>query len=153
MRINLDGQHVRIYWNFHRKVFSVQVKVAGRWKVCDYANHLALISPIFKISNAGRIRVRREGRKNVHAFIEGILVSPFGADALEHMEMTEEYRISYDPYKNATFQAYQLGKEVEQACDCNIQILQASVREGRPILHGYAYPRVNTQQQSCQPTN
>ena len=62
---------VRIYYNFHKKLFSVQEKVNGSWKVVEYTKEIFLRNATFKVSEAGRQRVLKEKRKNVHAFVEG----------------------------------------------------------------------------------
>lgn len=51
----------------------------------------------FKVSKAGRQRVLREKRKNVHATIKGEPVFPG-----EYIK-GQSWRVKYDPYKNDTF--------------------------------------------------
>jgi len=65
------GTPVRIYFNLHKKLFSVQTKVDGRWKVVSHSSTIALRDVRFRVSQAGRKRVLAEKRKNVHAFVEG----------------------------------------------------------------------------------
>lgn len=69
------GTPVRIYFNLHKKLFSVQTKVDGRWKVVSHSSTIALRDVRFKVSQAGRKRVLAEQRKNVHAFVEGYTCS------------------------------------------------------------------------------
>ena len=87
----------RIYFNLHRKLFTVQHKTAKGWRVLHHADEVHMHFPCFKVSEAGRQRVLREKRKNVHAFVEGIIGDPmrlFPADL---------QRVSYNPYKAGTF--------------------------------------------------
>lgn len=70
------GQKVRIYRNLHNGLMSVQAKVNGRWLVIGHTADIALRDVSFRVSQAGRERVLREGRKNVHAYIIGSVFLP-----------------------------------------------------------------------------
>jgi hypothetical protein len=69
--------------------------VNGRWKVIKHTDSISLADVKFKVSEAGRQRVLREKRKNVHAFIEG----------MEIAELTEQIaqKVTYNPYKYEKF--------------------------------------------------
>lgn len=98
----------RIYRNLRNKCWSIQAKVNGRWKVVKRAKQLAGQDCFFKISEAGRQRVIRDGRKNVHAWIECrevMISSVFGVDSWP--------RICYDPYNDETFKCN--GRPIQQA--------------------------------------
>lgn len=89
---------VRIYYNLHRKQLSVQSKTPKGWRVVNHVSKVMLENVRFKVSEAGRQRVLRERKKNVHAFIEGDLVldgngGPIEADTL----------VSYNPYLRGSF--------------------------------------------------
>lgn len=91
---------VRCYWNFHRKLFSVQAKVDGRWLVVAHTAYLELDEATFHVNENGRQRVLRERKKNVHAKIHGRVVaidqpSLFGKHFYEN--------VTYNPYKNEHF--------------------------------------------------
>ena len=62
---------VRVYRNLHKK--CVSVKQGGI--VRCHATNVVLKDCKFIVSEAGQQRVRKEGRKNVHAFIEGYVKS------------------------------------------------------------------------------
>ena len=85
----------RIYFNLHKKLFSVQQKVNGRWKVVKHANAVYLKNGKFKVSEAGRQRVLKEKKKNVHAFVEG-------EEAFDFKSGTY-CGVTYNPYKHSTF--------------------------------------------------
>lgn len=89
--IDLIGKKVHIYWNFHKKLFSVRYK----GKVVAHVENIYVDSPTFKVSDAGRQRVLREKRKNVHAYVVGVVCEERKIDNLA--------QVSYNPYKNATF--------------------------------------------------
>jgi hypothetical protein len=88
---------IRVYFNFRRKLFSVQAKVKGKWVVVEHTNNIVLRNAIFKVSEAGRQRVLKQKRKNVHAFIIG--------ERFPYIPKSFVYRdeISYNPYKGPNF--------------------------------------------------
>ena len=66
-------QKVRVYWNLHSKIWSVQDCKSGL--VIDHVNHLSLEQAKFIVRKGGQKRVRTEGKKNVHAFAVGYLAT------------------------------------------------------------------------------
>ena len=62
---------VRVYRNLHKKCVSVK---QGGIVQC-HATNVVLNDCKFIVNEAGQARVRREGKKYVHAFIEGYVVS------------------------------------------------------------------------------
>ena len=88
---------VRIYFNLHKKLFSVQEKVNGSWKVVEHVKEIYLHNVTFKVSEAGRQRVLREKRKNVHAFMLGERW-PFIPKAFVYRD-----EVSYNPYVGPNF--------------------------------------------------
>lgn len=86
----LIGKKVEIYRNLNNGMWSI--KLNG--KVVGYSKYLTLSGPIeFKVSEAGRQRVIRQKRKNVHARIVGYI-----KDFAEHPRFKYKSLISYDPY-------------------------------------------------------
>lgn len=61
---------VDVYWNVRAHCYSVRHE--GR--VIDHMRKVALTDARFVVHPAGRARVLRTGRKNVHAFVRGELV-------------------------------------------------------------------------------
>ena len=90
-------KQIRVYYNFHKKLFSVQEKVNGNWKVVEHTNEIFIRNATFKVSEAGRQRVLKEKKKNVHAFIIGERF-PFIPKSLVYRD-----EVSYNPYKNENF--------------------------------------------------
>jgi hypothetical protein len=66
----------RVYRNLHRKCLSVQTMTPRGWRVTGHADAVTLSGVTFAVSQAGRARVLKEGRKNVHAFVIGTLEDP-----------------------------------------------------------------------------
>ena len=98
------GDKVFVYKNIKRNCWSI--KRDGLVK--QHANVVWLKDVTFKVSEAGRLRVLREGRKNVHAGLQGTLVEYCDGDSPEdqRIECTLEvpyHTIRYDPYDAATF--------------------------------------------------
>jgi len=67
----VPGQKVFVYFNLHKKLFSVRDHITGI--VVGHTDMIALENVTFKVSEAGRQRVLREKRKNVHAGVMGIV--------------------------------------------------------------------------------
>ena len=100
---------VFVYFNLHKKCWSVKNRSTGR--VIAHAQVVHLKDAKFKVSRAGRERVLREQRKNVHAGVAGDLISldqPF-------TPTTSSRAISYNPYKAAHFFDVASGAPVSEA--------------------------------------
>ena len=88
---------VQVYWNLHKKCWSVVALEGDRkGRVVTHADKVLLEDVTFAVQPAGRDRVRREGRKNVHAFVRGKWLSVLS-------QSSERYSIMYNPYKFDTF--------------------------------------------------
>jgi len=97
-----NGQRVKVYFNLHKEKYSA-VAMDGEYKgkVLGHFDELALRDVVFTVSEAGRQRVIREKKKNVHAYAIGQIaftnfpcVTPGWA------------KIVYNPYKMSRFYAY-----------------------------------------------
>ena len=82
---------VRVYRNLHKKCVSVKQNGIVR---C-HATNVVLKDCRFIVSEAGQARVRSEGKKNVHAFIEGYVVD--ARKSLELLDFGWE-TVYYNPY-------------------------------------------------------
>jgi hypothetical protein len=97
-----NGLRVEVYWNLQRKLFSIRL-LGGpcRGLVCMHTDAVLLEDVTFAVQAAGRARVLREKRKNIHAFVRGTLHST-GADVPVEVE-TVGWPVTYDPYRDTTF--------------------------------------------------
>ena len=99
-----------IYRNLHKKCFSVRQRgrVVGHL-MDDPTEHVLLKDVKFAVQPAGRRKVLREKRKNVHAFVRGDMVSPHSVPYPGLNQFTNE--VTYNPYHYSTFyfQASELG--------------------------------------------
>ena len=86
---------VEVYRNLHKNVWSVRDKRTGR--VIDHAERVIIRDARFIVQPAGRAKVLREQRKNVHAFVRGTLYSRIAATH------PADQKVSYNPYKAGHF--------------------------------------------------
>jgi len=91
------GTKVFVYYNLHKKTWSIRDCKTRR--VIGHSDRVVLNFVTPKVSQAGRERVLRDKRKNVHAGLEGYLLDP--------NNMWESPRlakgITYNPYKYTGF--------------------------------------------------
>jgi hypothetical protein len=105
---------VRCYWNLHARCWSIQDAKTRR--VIGHATRVLLRDVAFKVSEAGRQRVLREGRKNVHAFAVGELSAadwmetlrgpmPWITGDIHYQKHAKEKGrlVSYNPRRAGTF--------------------------------------------------
>lgn len=102
-------KQIQVYYNFHKKLFSVQEKIDGKWKVVEHTKNVNIRNATFKVSEAGRQRVLKEKRKNVHAKIIGERW-PFIPKSFVYRD-----EISYNPYKGANFMVIKEDKPLDWA--------------------------------------
>ena len=107
------GNKVQVYFNLHKKVFSV--KDIKTKRVIAHVNEIDLGDVIFKVSQAGRERVLREKTKNVHAFVEGTVLS-------YKTLCSDMVGITYNPYLYSSFVLISDKKPVYYAHTCNMSV-------------------------------
>jgi hypothetical protein len=91
-----EGRKVQVYWNLHKKCFSLKCPKSGL--VLAHTNDFFTLRRVrYVVRQAGRRKVIEQKRKNVHAFVYGILVN--AAEVTSHN--TE--RVTYNPYRDETF--------------------------------------------------
>ena len=67
---------VFVYFNLHKKCLSVKaLEGESKGRVIAHADSVELVNATFKVSQAGRQRVLRERRKNVHAGVVGTMTN------------------------------------------------------------------------------
>jgi hypothetical protein len=115
-----SGVKVFVYRNLNNGVWSVKSLLGSTYgRVIMHATDVLLVKPEFKVSEAGRQRVLREGRKNVHAGVVGDLIMAYGyqrqydifgttieaAHNLVALEYGDEVKglVTYNPYKYSSF--------------------------------------------------
>lgn len=84
---------VSVYFNLHRKLFSVRAEDGPeKGRVIAHADALGLHFCKLIVGQAGNAKVRREGRKNVHAFIKGDLAYLKGSLTLAGERAFQTYK-------------------------------------------------------------
>ena len=82
---------VSVYYNIHKRCFSVQDYKTGLVK--RHARNISLTNAMFVVRKSGNERVKSEGKKNVHAFVNGIVVNKYAKIDNEFC-----FPVRYDPY-------------------------------------------------------
>lgn len=110
---------VSVYFNLHRKLYSVRAEEGPlRGRVVAHATDVLILAPIFLVSQAGRARVLRERKKYVHAYVRGHMMGMTGSVLYpslppsfdvplpdESISATRKYGhpFTYNPYRTCSF--------------------------------------------------
>ena len=111
-----SGKTVSVYYNHHRKCPSMRVKGV----VVDHPHAVVLKNVKFRVQPAGRAKVLKEKRKNVHAFVCGQLVETYGevlhtspcvnglwvSQPHQQQVFSPDFQVAYNPYRDKTFIKY-----------------------------------------------
>ena len=103
-----ENDKVRIYFNLHRKQFSVQQMTDKGWRVKCHVDHLFLKNVTFKVNESGRQKVIQQKKKNVHAFAIGTVAN----NSASKYAVTQ---VTYNPYIDSTFIKVKDGSQVTHA--------------------------------------
>ena len=95
-------QKVRVYWNLHKKCWSIQDCKSGL--VRGHQSCIVLEDAKFVVRKGGQKRVRQEGKKNVHAFAVGYM-SEYSVSTSESLKKAfgNWSRVKYNPYADDYF--------------------------------------------------
>lgn len=125
------GVRVYVYFNLHRKCFSVKSLDTG--KVIAHTNEIILSDCQFNVSEKGRQRVIRERCKNVHAGVQGVVCDKWRFDDAPYY-ITQG--VTYNPYENKSFILRSTQRKIET---CAVAILSTRnferilVKGGKPV--------------------
>ena len=86
-----SSYRAKCYRNLNKPGVTWSIVNSSTGLVDQYANKVILKDVSFKISKAGQLRVRKEKRKNVHAFVIGNIVT----DIPYNLKL---FRATYNPY-------------------------------------------------------
>jgi 5-formaminoimidazole-4-carboxamide-1-beta-D-ribofuranosyl 5'-monophosphate synthetase len=93
---------VFVYFNLHKKLFSIKaMEGENKGKVIGHSPVVLLDDVTFKVSEAGRQRVIRERKKNVHAGVMGHLNAQGIRLVIATRDLTT--KVTYNPYKYQSF--------------------------------------------------
>lgn len=96
----LHGHRVRVYKNLHRDCFSVTL-VKTR-KVIWHTDAIVLMNATFPVGLKSRARAIKEGRRNVHAFVEGTFNEALNK-FLPFIRVESGRAITYNPFVSSAF--------------------------------------------------
>jgi hypothetical protein len=95
---------VFVYFNLHRKCFSIKaLEGPNKGRVIAHRDKVLIYAGTFKVSEAGRQRVLRERKKNVHAGVVGEWVGSVDDELTIERIVYNGTPITYNPYKYNTF--------------------------------------------------
>lgn len=114
------NEMLEVYFNSHKGLFSIR----HRGRVVRHARSLCLRDARFKVSEAGRQRVLRDKRKNVHAFICGEEIAEVSAGSGK--------QVTYNPFKYSSFVTVLDGDRVDAAKEVSLGIVG-----GKPYIVAY----------------
>ena len=119
---------VEVYYNLHKRCLSVR----HRGKVIKHAKSVILRDASFRVQPAGRERVLKQKRKNVHAYVAGDLVESFWFTQPSTRIWKHKQAVTYNPYKHKTFVDRRTGKPVTEAKHVLIQDKEVTIGEYYP---------------------
>jgi hypothetical protein len=88
-----------VYYNLHKHTFSVKYKS----KVILHADYVRLGDVEFRVTQGGKLQVRRENQKNVHAFVIGNLLDYYQYPCDNIPSEPNDNIVTYNPYKYDSF--------------------------------------------------
>ena len=119
-KAQLKGKWVETYYNLHKHVLSV--RRGGRVQL--HTDALMLEDVKFAVQPAGREKVLKQKRKNVHAFVRGNY-EPIKSGVVIDFDSSMRFilsgfgynweRVYYNPYKTKTFVVTKTGKPIHEA--------------------------------------
>ena len=117
------SRRVQVYFNLHKRVWSV--RQAGL--VVEHANWIVLRDVRFLVGKAGRENVRKQKKKNVHAYASGYVCR------VEDLPTIPERinAVTYNPYKNETFVYVENGRPCLTANFVDMNIVNK-----KPVVEG-----------------
>jgi hypothetical protein len=120
---------VFVYFNLHKKCFSIKaLEGPNKGRVIGHANDVLLSDVTFKVSEAGRQRVLREQRKNVHAGVCGTLVTQdefiglWSSRSGDYQGDYDDQRVTYNPYKYDSFVLAESEVPIKKAAGAVLEI-------------------------------
>ena len=117
----MNTQKVFVYRNLNKDCYSVKSLKTGL--VIAHVQCIVLEDATFRVSQAGRNRVLKEKRKNVHAGVVGTW-------KLKGCKKPLKSQVAYNPYKFETFVNKRSKRPVYQAERCVIRMDGVTVKSG-----------------------
>ena len=107
MSLRPASSYVWVYRNIrNRKGPPLYSLMNHEGRVIDHRYRVLLTDCTFIVRQGGRARAIREQRKNVHAFVRGLLAGDEGAFGIDESGPNFPVKIGYNPYTMRTFRAW-----------------------------------------------
>lgn len=98
---------VEVYHNVTKKGVVYSIRQGGY--VVAHASEVNLVNAEFVVKQPGRKRVKKTGRKNVHAFVRGELIRTRGPIS------GHQFQVVYNPKRYREFRRMDLRKPIKEA--------------------------------------
>ena len=133
----LLGIPVFVYYNLHRKVWSVKA-LGGplKGKVVQHRIFIVLRDCTFKVSEAGRQRVLSTGKKNVHAGVVGYFMDGYERSRFV-LDQSKDCEAFYNPRKFSSF----VDGNKDPVYRAGYVVMNAYADEARVMVTGPVYSR------------
>jgi hypothetical protein len=152
---------VRVYWNSHRNLYSIQHQIDKKWKILSYATEVVLADVKFIVNPTGSQKVKDTNTKNVHAYAEGrwvilddtqYVASP-GLRFFQYYDLDDPCscgeidcvgQIIYNPSLHTSFMDVETNTPITEAPFCSLETWLNTASFGaedqwRPIDHPHLY--------------
>jgi len=131
---------VFVYFNLHKKCFSIKALEGDlKGRVIAHSDTVLLEGCKLMVSEAGRQRVLREKRKNVHAGVSGTWINYCtnrANNAFDFISMIGR-QVTYNPYKYASF----VVKATEQPIGLADVVAMKAMTTADGVKRGVIYTR------------
>lgn len=117
-----------VYFNLHKRLFSVRAIDAGRMGVVAHVEAVTIADARLVVREAGRARVLQTGQKNVHAFVRGRIVT-------NNDPCADEIALTYNPRKHESFVTADGWRATR-----NAQRVRLFLQDGRPVMRAAIFP-------------
>ena len=134
---------VFVYFNLHKKCFSIKALEGDRkGRVVAHSETVLLESCKFKVSEAGRQRVLREKRKNVHAGVSGTWINYCTNRADNQFDFISIVgrQVTYNPYKYDSFVFKTTEQPVKVADVVAMKVLPMADGVKRGVIYMRSFP-------------
>jgi hypothetical protein len=126
-----NTDRIRAYYNLHKKCFSVQDYKTGL--VIEHTDKLFVTNAMFVVRKSGNERVKQEGKKNVHAFVNGIRQPKWITPHLSYQEVKyNPHTMDYFKYKRVMTTCDNLWLEVDRHWIGNVWLFMV---DNRPCIY------------------
>jgi hypothetical protein len=119
---------VHVYYNLQKRCLSIR----HRGKVIKHAKSVILRDASFRVQPAGRERVLKQKRKNVHAYVAGELVEDFWFTEPSSRIFEGKRIVTYNPYKHKSFVDTNTGQPVTEAAHVLIRDKKITIGKYSP---------------------